>query len=292
MKKVVVIGGSGFLGSHVADYLTISGYKTTIFDKKLSPWLSKKQNMIIGDILDKDSLNQAISGAYAVYNFAGISDLNWSLDRPIDSAEINIIGNLNIMETCLKKKVNRYIFASTVYVQSNEGGFYRCSKIACEKYIEEYKNIYGLNYTILRYGSLYGPRADDNNGILKILKKAIKDKRLIYEGHQDTTREYIHVLDAAEATVLSLNTGFKNQTLTLTGQQTIKVIDLLKMIGEILNIPENKTKIVKKRQIGHYIRTPYAQQNKFTKKLVPNKYIDLGEGILQIIEELNQTNYE
>ena len=292
MKKVVVIGGSGFLGSHVADYLTISGYKTTIFDKKLSPWLSKKQNMIIGDILDKDSLNQAISGAYAVYNFAGISDLNWSLDRPIDSAEINIIGNLNIMEACLKKKVNRYIFASTVYVQSNEGGFYRCSKIACEKYIEEYKNIYGLNYTILRYGSLYGPRADDNNGILKILKKAIKDKRLIYEGHQDTTREYIHVLDAAEATVLSLNTGFKNQTLTLTGQQTIKVIDLLKMIGEILNIPENKTKIVKKRQIGHYIRTPYAQQNKFTKKLVPNKYIDLGEGILQIIEELNQTNYE
>lgn len=292
MKKVVVIGGSGFLGSHVADYLTISGYKTTIFDKKLSPWLNKKQNMIIGDILDKGSLNQAISGAYAVYNFAGISDLNWSLDRPIDSAEINIIGNLNIMEACLKKKVNRYIFASTVYVQSNEGGFYRCSKIACEKYIEEYKNIYGLNYTILRYGSLYGPRADDNNGILKILKKAIKDKRLIYEGHQDTTREYIHVLDAAEATVLSLNASFKNQTLTLTGQQTIKVIDLLKMIGEILNIPENKTKIVKKQQIGHYIRTPYAQQNRFTKKLVPNKYIDLGEGILQIIEELNQTNYE
>ena len=192
----------------------------------------------------------------------------------------------------LKKKVNRYIFASTVYVQSNEGGFYRCSKIACEKYIEEYKNIYGLNYTILRYGSLYGPRADDNNGILKILKKAIKDKRLIYEGHQDTTREYIHVLDAAEATVLSLNASFKNQTLTLTGQQTIKVIDLLKMIGEILNIPENKTKIIKKQQIGHYIRTPYAQQNKFTKKLVPNKYIDLGEGILQIIEELNQTNHE
>lgn len=290
MKKAVVIGGSGFIGSHVADCLSNNDYEIFIYDQKISPWLSNNQHMIVGDILDKEKLNKTISKANVVYNFAGISDLNFALNEPIQTAESNIIGNLNIMEACRKNEVDRFIFASTVYVNSNEGGFYRCSKIACEKYLEEFQKTYGLNYTILRYGSLYGPRADNNNGILKIISKAIKDNKLMYEGHIDTTREYIHVIDAAEASVLALNSDFKNQTFTLTGQQTIKVIDLLKMIGEILEIPEEETKIIDKNQIGHYIRTPYAQQTKFTKKIVPNKYIDIGEGILQIVNELKQTN--
>ena len=166
--------------------------------------------------------------------------------------------------------------------------FYKCSKIACENYLEEFHKSYGLNFTILRYGSLYGPRADSNNGIFRIIKKAISENELIYEGHIDTTREYIHVTDAAESSVLVLDKEYENQTLTVTGQQTIKVIDLLKMIGEILDISEKKIKIIDKYQIGHYIRTPYALQKKFSKKIVPNKYVDIGEGILQIVNELQQ----
>jgi len=288
MKKAVIVGGSGFIGSHVADCLNNHGYDTFIFDSKESPWIKPNQHMVVGDMLDKNALHKVFSKASVVFNFAGISDLNFALTNPVKTAEINILGNLNIMEACHKNNVKRYIFASTVYVNGNEGGFYRCSKIACEKYIEEFQKTFGLNYTILRYGSLYGPRADYNNGIFKIISKAIKEKKLVYEGHQDTTREYIHVLDAAEATVLAVNKEFKNNIFTLTGQQSIKVFDLLKMIAEILNIPEARTKILKKKQIGHYIRTPHAQQMKFTKKLVPNSYIDLGEGILQIINELNK----
>tara|TARA_B100000927_G_scaffold278271_1_gene260774 strand:+ start:585 stop:1454 length:870 start_codon:yes stop_codon:yes gene_type:complete len=289
MKKALVIGGSGFLGSHVADCLTNEGYDTTIFDKNKSPWLNKKQKMIIGDILDKKVLNLAVAKANFVYNFAGISDLNMALDKPIRSAEMNIIGNLNILEACKKYKIKRFCFASTVYAESKEGGFYRCSKIASEKYIEEFQKIYGLNYTILRYGSLYGPRADSNNGMLKIITKAVNEKKLLYEGHEDTTREYIHVLDAAEATVSILDKKFKNQTLNLTGQQSIKVTDLLKMIGEILGISKSKIKIINKPQVGHYIQTPYALTKNFTKKLVPNHYIDIGEGILQVINDLKNT---
>tara|TARA_Y100000816_G_scaffold292520_1_gene288286 strand:- start:579 stop:1463 length:885 start_codon:yes stop_codon:yes gene_type:complete len=288
MKKAVVIGGSGFIGSHVADCLTDKGYDTFIFDQRVSPWLNEKQHMVEGDILDKESLEQVLSNASVVYNFAGISDLNFALTKPIHTAEMNIIGNLNIMEACQKHKVDRFIFASTVYVNSNEGGFYRCSKIACENYLEEFHKSYGLNFTILRYGSLYGPRADSNNGIFRIIKKAIYENELIYEGHMDTTREYIHVTDAAESSVLILDKEYENQALTITGQQTIKVINLLKMIGEILDISEKKIKIIDKYQIGHYIRTPYALQKKFTKKIVPNKYVDIGEGILQIVNELQQ----
>lgn len=292
MKKALVIGGSGFVGSHVADSLTNKGYETTVLDKTLSPWLTKKQRIIIGDILNEKILNKAISNKDIVYNFAGISDLNSALNKPIKSAEMNIIGNLKIMNACRKYQVKRFIFASTVYVQSNEGGFYRCSKIASEKFIEEYQKVYGLNYTILRYGSLYGPRADHNNGMLKIISKAVKNNKLLYDGHKDTIREYIHVIDAADATTSILKNEFKNQTITLTGQQSIKVIELLKMIGEILDIPEKKIKIKinNRHQPGHYIRTPYAIQKQFTKKLVPNQYVDIGEGVLQIINELKNKN--
>ena len=290
MDKIVIIGGSGFLGSHVADSLTNQGYDVFIFDKNFSKWSNPRQHMILGDILDKKELNKVISNSKYVFNFAGIADLNFALDKPIESAEINIIGNLNIMESCQKNNVKRYICASTVYVNGNEGGFYRCSKISCEKYIEEYKKTFDLNYTILRYGSLYGPRAGDNNGIFKLIYRAIKENKLVYEGHEDTSRDYIHVLDAAEASVTALRDEFKNQTLTITGQQTIKVIDLLKTICEILNLPEDKAIIIKKKIVGHYIRTPYSQEYKFTKKIVPSKYIDLSEGIVEIIKHLRKTN--
>ena len=75
-------------------------------------------------------------------------------------------------------KVKKFVYASTVYVNSKEGGFYRCSKSASENYVEEYSNFYHLDYTILRFGSLYGPRSDDSNGLLNIVRNAVKHKKL------------------------------------------------------------------------------------------------------------------
>ena len=286
MKRVLVIGGSGFLGSHVADLLTQKKFKVTIFDIKKSPWIKNDQKIILGDILDKKKLNQAISKSDIIYNFAGIADLNEALTKPTQTANLNIMGNLNVMEACIKYKIKKFVFASTVYVNSDEGGYYRCSKIASEEYLKEFGKTEGLNYTILRYGSLYGPRSDKNNGMYKILYEAVKNNRVVYKGHPETIREYIHVLDAAESSVMVLNKEFNNQILTLTGQQTIKVAEILKIICEILDIPEKKIRIIQEKQNGHYIRTPYAYREKFNKKLVPNRYIDIGEGILEIIKSL------
>ena len=119
--------------------------------------------MVIGDVLDAEKLNASIEGSEVVYNFAAIADLNQALKQPLKTVNINILGNLNVMAACHTHGVKRFIYASTVYVYSREGGFYRCSKQASEAYIEEYQKIYGLDYTILRYGSLYGPRADETN---------------------------------------------------------------------------------------------------------------------------------
>ena len=137
--KIVVIGGSGFLGSHVADKLSQAGHEVTIFDLKKSQWISKNQTMVIGDILKISDLDKVISESDVVYNFAAISDIDEAENKPQTTANINIIGTLNILELCKKYKVKRIMFASTIYVYSQDGNFYRCSKQAAESFIEEYE---------------------------------------------------------------------------------------------------------------------------------------------------------
>jgi UDP-glucose 4-epimerase len=288
MKKAIVVGGSGFIGSHVSDRLSDAGYQVTIYDKIESQWLQKGQKMIVGDIQDKDKLNRVITGADVVYNFAALADLNQALQRPIETANINILGNLNVMEACHLHGVKRFIYASTVYVHSRAGGFYRCSKQASESYVEEYQKIYGLEYTILRYGSLYGPRADDTNGLYCVVKTALDSGIIKYKGDADSMREYIHVDDAAQASVDALDDEFKNESVVLTGQEPMRVVDMLKMLAEILNFSSDSVEFIEEKQAGHYVRTPYSYQSKLGRKYIPPMHVDLGQGLLQVINELQE----
>jgi len=287
MKKAVVVGGSGFIGSHVADRLSDAGYQVTIYDKTKSQWLKPDQEMVVGNIQDSDRLNHSITGAEVVYNFAALADLNQALEAPIKTVNINILGNLNVMEACHANGVRRFIYASTVYVHSREGGFYGCSKRASEGYVEEYQRIYGLDYTILRYGSLYGPRADETNGLYRIVESALKSGIVKYEGNIESMREYIHVDDAAKASIDILNDEFVNESIVLTGQEPMLVLDMLKVLTEILGISEDSIEFSDTDYTGHYVRTPYAYQPKLGKKYIPPMHVDLGQGLLQIIDEYN-----
>ena len=214
----------------------------------------------------------------------------WFLSRPLETVNINILGNMNVMEGCRKHGVGRFVYASTAYVHSREGGFYRCSKQASEAYVEEYQRVYGLDYTILRYGSLYGPRADETNGMWRIVKTALETGKLRYEGHTDAMREYIHVEDAARASISALSEEFRNENVVLTGQEPMRVLDLLKMLGEVLGLPEQAIEFVDKNYVGHYIRTPYAYQPRLGRKFIPPMHVDLGQGLLQVIAELHDVH--
>jgi UDP-glucose 4-epimerase len=286
MKKAIVIGGSGFIGSHVADHLSETGYQVTIYDRTKSKWLRVDQNMVIGDVLDEEKLNCTIEGSEVVYNFAALADLNQALDQPLNTISVNILGNAKVMEACRIYGVKRFVYASTIYVHSREGGFYRCSKQASESYVEEYQRTYGLDYTILRYGSLYGPRADETNGLYRIVKSALATGVVKYEGHIDSMREYIHVHDAARASIDILGEKFRNESIVLTGQEPMRVLDLLKMLVEILGLPEDAVEFIDNNYAGHYVRTPYAYQPKLGHKFIPPVHVDLGQGILQVIKEI------
>ena len=285
MKMACVLGGSGFLGSHVADKLSDAGYKVRVFDKRSSPWIRPDQEMILGNLLNQNEVNEAIQGTEVVYNFAALADLNAGLNNPLDTVRINVLGNAHVMEACRQYEVKRFIYASTVYVYSRDGGFYRCSKQSSEHYVEEYEKAYGLEYTILRYGSLYGPRADSSNGMYRIVKKAIETGLLEYQGSPDSLREYIHVEDAALASVAALNDDFRNQSVVLTGQEPMRVLDMLEMLAEILGL-RDAVKFIPGEQPGHYVRTPYAYQPKLGRKYVSPMHVDLGQGLIQLIEDV------
>lgn len=285
--KAIVFGGSGFLGSHVAEALTDNGFDVVIFDIKPSPYLVKgKQEMIIGDILDVDSVMSAVKGCDAVYDFAGLADLDSASTRPVDTVMLNVVGTCNIMDACVAHKVRRFVYASSFYANSDKGGFYRCSKQSAEIYIEEYSRKYSLDYTILRYGSLYGPRSDENNGIRKMLEQALEKGVVRYQGSGEETREYIHVKDAARLSVKVLEEEYRDKHIVLTGHDSYKVKDIIRVMSEILN-RDIKVEYDNQSSELHYDVTPYTYKPRSNYKLVNDLYHDLGQGLIECLEEID-----
>jgi len=281
----LVIGGSGFIGSHVADLLSAEGHVVRVYDREPSAWLRDDQTMVLGGLADRDRLDTAVDGCDVVYNFAALADLEEATGRPIETVETNVLGNVYVLEACRLAGVERFMYASTVYVSGRQGGFYRCSKLAAEEYVAEYSRTYGLDHTILRYGSLYGPRAVPNNGLRRIVADALATGVVRYAGSPDSVREYIHVEDAARASVMALQSRFRNQRVVLTGREAVRVVDLLEMIAEILDIDED-VEFVDEEVEGHYVRTPYAVDQHLSRKFTPEMGVDLGQGLVQVVQEI------
>ena len=103
--NILVLGGSGFLGSHVCDQLSEAGHKVRIYDCVESSWLRSDQEMIVGDLLDEIILAKAIAGCDVVYNFAGLSDLDEALEKPVETVKVNVLGNVMLLKACRKPQL-------------------------------------------------------------------------------------------------------------------------------------------------------------------------------------------
>lgn len=255
MYKSLVIGGSGFLGSHLADYLLKKKHIVSVLDIKKSEWIQKKHRFIKGNILNPKILDTAIQNKDYVFMFAGLSDLEKAIKEPLNSIKLNIFGSSLVAEKCIKHRVKRLIYASSIYSNSMEGGFYRCSKRSAEDYILEYSKIAKLKFTILRYGSLYGPRSDSRNGMYKMLKESVLYKKAKYYGYPFNQRKYLHVEDATKFTYKILKKKYENRFINLVGNKTIKISKLLDTIEKLLKFKIQKI-YLKKNDIGHYVKKP------------------------------------
>jgi UDP-glucose 4-epimerase len=284
--KIVVTGGSGFLGSHIADALSDAGHQVTIFDRAPSRWLRPDQTMVTGNILDADTTTDALKDCDVVYHLAAVADIDEALNTPREAVEVNIMGTLNLLEAARTQRLKRFVFASSIYVFSNQGSFYRTTKQACENLIHDYFDRFSLEYTVLRFGSLYGPRADRSNGVYRMLTQALTERRMEYYGSGEEVREYIHVLDAAALSGDVLAPEFANQYIHLTGRERLTSRDMLTMIREIMG-GDVELKFRATSPQGHYVQTPYNYTPKLGRRLTRNTYIDLGLGLLDYLPQID-----
>ena len=139
------------------------------------------------------------------------------------------------MLCCNKFKVKRLIHASSIYANSEQGGFYASSKKASEDFVEKFYQIYRLNYTIIRFGSLYGTRADNSNGVNNLIDNGIKKNFLHYKGSIRAARKYIHVKDAVNICSKVIQKKYENRYLIITGKKSIKIKNLMKTVAGYLN---------------------------------------------------------
>lgn len=232
-RKILVLGGSGFLGSHVADELSNINYDVTIFDKNKPKFLNDKHNYLISDMNNKSKLAKAIKNSHSVFYFADMADITESRTEYIKTINQNIIQLVKILEICKKSKIKQFIYASSLYVYSESGSFYRASKQCAEILIKEFSKVSKFDYKLLRYGSLYGERAQKWNGIQKFIDQIISKGQIIYKGNGKEIREYIHVKDAAKLSALVISKKFKNNAISIFGQKSITVDQLFNLMFEI-----------------------------------------------------------
>ena len=219
--RVLVTGGSGFLGKSISDFFSKNGHEIIIFDKCKPQNLLDNQSFVKGDLFDEKSLEQALKNVEIVLHFAAQADIDYSEENPEETLENNIQGTINLLKKVKDLNLKRFFFSSSVYVNSKHGSFYGVSKQCCEKIIEEYSRRYGLDFTILRYGSLYGPNANEFNSISSIIESALSTKSIERSGDGEEIREYVFINDAAEMTYETLSEDYKNKHVFISGNQVI-----------------------------------------------------------------------
>ena len=283
MKKVyLVTGAAGFLGSHVADFLTFKKNTVILFDKKKSKYKKQNQKMIVGNINKLKDLQKALKKVNTVFHFAASADLNYSNETPFETIESNIIGTINVLKSCLKNKVKKIVFASSIYARSEQGGIYSTSKLSSEMIIEKICKKFGLKYVILRFGTIYGERANSFNTVQNYINKAKVNKKISRESKGNEVRSYIHVKDVARITYKSLNKVYENNYYNIFGNKKILVKNLLNRIKKY--VPKLKIKYSKKdNRKYNYKINPFTYKIREGKNLKLKKYISLDEGIKKLV---------
>ena len=283
--RVLVTGGSGFLGSHIADELVHRGHAVVVLDLEAPEVVDRE--LVIADVRDADAVREAMAGCEAVFHCAAVADLDRARDLPRQAIEVNVLGTLSVLEAAAATGTRRFMHASSVYVFSRGGSVYRTTKQAAENLIQDLAGPMEVDATILRFGSLYGPRADEHNAILRLVTQAVTERRIDFWGDGSEIREYIHITDAAALAVDALDPGFAGQSLHITGRERLTTLELVQLINEIMG-GNLEVSLLDKPFDGRYRLTPYSFEHSTGRRLTGDTYVDLGLGLLETIRAVSE----
>ena len=288
-KKILILGSSGFLGSHLVKFL-LKNNEVVQFDMNPPPQKIADSEFIKGSILDKTLVTSAMKDVDIVYHFAAMTDIDIVNESPAQAIEVNIAGTSNVLEACVQERIERFIFSSSVYVYSEFGGVYKSTKQACELLIEDYNKMHDLGYTILQLGSVYGPGAKQINLISRLINEALSFKEIHHCGTGEEVRQYIYVEDVVQAAATSIDNNYKNKKIILLGNERITISELMDKI--IFHTDSNIQKVFHDDQYGvHYKLSPFHTNPDGAVSLKIEIPVSINSGLKKtinaIIKELN-----
>jgi len=265
MKKCIIFGGHGFIGSHLAERLVEKGYSVTVFDRfKAGPGnmsgIEDKIEVISGDFLNKDDVNRALEGMDLLFHYISTTNPATSIGDPIYDIESNIVGSVRLFQTAVEAGIQKVIFSSsggTIYGKTydypisestppNPVNPYAISKLAIEKYLHYFQESSGLEYLILRYSNPYGERQNPyaKQGVIPIFLNKIKNnERPVIYGDGSAIRDYIYIKDAIDATIAVLESKAHERVFNIGSGQETSLSQLIEIMSEVTGkkcIPEYK----------------------------------------------------
>lgn len=301
--RIAVIGGSGFIGSHVVDKLLEAGHQVVVFDK-MNPHRKDVKHIQI-NILDPLDVNLMLAGNYdAYFILAAVSNVNHVNKNPIESVALNIIGLANILEAARRYEIKRVIFSSTVWVYNlanvseannqlgedtpffveNTNHLYTATKVADELILVAFQKQYGVNYTILRYGIPYGPRGREGTVIFNFVNRALAEQPLIIQGDGSATRNFIYVEDLAQAHVHVLQEKAANQIYNVDGPRPISVKEVAEIVREFIPATEINFNLAYQAPRSGDSKNFSASNEKIKNELGWEPETEIHEGIRKHIE--------
>ncbi len=245
--KVLVTGGSGFIGSHVVDRLRAHGHAPRIFDARPSPWHAAPEVPFFqGSITDTDALEDAMAGCEAVVHLAAVADVNHVHADPGTAETVNTRGTLAVLEAARRTGASRVVYGSTIWVYSDcpetkvdeetllatPSHFYTSTKLAGELYLKAYAELYGIPYTVLRFGIPYGPRARPAAVVPAFVEKALSGQPLTIAGDGSQGRRFVYVEDLAEGVARGLAPVAANRIYNLAGEETVTIKQIAEAVRD------------------------------------------------------------
>ncbi|MEM3087063.1 MAG: NAD-dependent epimerase/dehydratase family protein [Halobacteria archaeon] len=288
--KAAVIGGTGFIGSHIVDRLVRDGHDVTIFDT-VSPGRSDVRFATL-DIRDTGATCMALAGDYdAYFLLAAMANVNYCFKNPVENYQANVMGVVNVMEAARRLGTQaRVILSSTVWVcgmsskqevdemteigPHNATHVYTASKGAAEMVCHSYHKLYGTPMTVLRYGIPYGPRGRAGTVVAEFVRRALAGQPLTMQGDGSQSRKFIYIDDIVEGNILAATKPVATgKTYILDGMESVTIKQIAELIkAEVGNVeiqfqparagdyPPKETRTdLAQRELGWRPRVPFKE---------------------------------